>query len=92
MGLFPKHLQHIAHLMIELCPPIVHPVQTDFARAPSLPWRLQCSSSPGPIHLTQGWLCGFPTTPDAMVVRDSLKTQDFREIVFRLRDGKIEPL
>ena len=49
--------------MIELCPPIVHPVQTDFARAPSLPWRLQCPSSPGPIHLTQGWLCGFPTTP-----------------------------
>ena len=92
MGLFPKHLQYIAHLMIELCPPIVHLVQTDFARAPSLPWRLQCSSSPGLIHLTKGWLCRFPTTPDAMVVRDSLKTQDIREIVFRLRDGKIEPL
>ena len=30
MGLFPKHLQCIAHLMIEFGPSIVHPVQTDF--------------------------------------------------------------
>ena len=92
MGLFPKHLQCIAHLMIELSPSIVHPVQTDFACAPSSPWRLQCSSLPQSIHLTLGWLYRFSTTPDAMVVRDSHKNQDFREIVFRPRDGKLEPL
>ena len=80
MGLFPKHLQYIAYLMNELCPSIVHAVQTDFARARSFPWRSQCSSSLRSIHSTPGWLYRFSTTPDAMVVRDSPRNQDFTVI------------